>query len=105
MARFTPEVSPKSSAFTMRELTRWSSLEPVSDLFRLERFDNIPDAWLGLAQMIVHARALFRAQGGDKRQHPTQGHGHIVNVVHQSDCFSTQRHTRYPSAMDLKHPL
>ena len=36
-------------------------------------------------------RAL-RGEGGDGRQHAAQGHGDIVNVVHQADGFSGKRH-------------
>ena len=55
----------------------------------------------GLHQVFGDADALFGREAGYDGQHPAQGYGNIVNVVHQANGFSRERHG-YPRMLKCR---
>src|ERR1035437_8948486 len=53
---------------------------------------HIVGAGTGLQQVLRDAEALLVRKRRDGGQHPAQGHGNVVNVVHQANGFSGERH-------------
>jgi hypothetical protein len=47
---------------------------------------------LGVEQVLGDAGALLGGEGGDGGQNAAQGDGNVVNVVHQANGFSGERH-------------
>ena len=47
---------------------------------------------LGVEQVLGDAGALLDGERGDGGQHPAQGYGNVVNVIHQANGFSGERH-------------
>jgi hypothetical protein len=54
--------------------------------------DYVLRVGLGVEQVLGDAGALLGGEGGDGGQDTTQGHGNVVNVVHQANGFSGERH-------------
>ena len=49
-------------------------------------------AGMRLEEVIGDPGALLGGKGGDGGQHPAQGDGNVVNVIHQANGFSGKRH-------------
>ncbi|MGA2352235.1 MAG: hypothetical protein ABSF70_17500 [Terracidiphilus sp.] len=46
----------------------------------------------GLDQVLGDARALLSRERGNGGQYPAQGYGNIIDVIHQANGFSGERH-------------
>src|SRR6516225_7921170 len=64
-------------------------------LFR-QSLGDVVYAWLGALQVVADARALLGGECRNESQHPAQGYGDIVNVVHHADGLSGKRHGGFP---------
>ena len=52
---------------------------------------------LRLFQMDSDPGPLFGRQRGNKRKNPAQGHRNVIDVIHQANGFSRERHWRSSS--------
>jgi len=46
----------------------------------------------GLLQVLSHAGALFGGKRGDRSEDAAQGDGDVVDIIHEADGFSGERH-------------
>ncbi len=55
-------------------------------------FRHIFCVGLGVLQVLGDAGAFLRSKCGHKCEHSAQGYSNVVNVIHQADSFSGERH-------------
>src|SRR5438876_2773623 len=61
-------------------------------LFGDEGFGHVFGVGLGVLEMLGDAGALLGSECGHECEHSAQGYGNIVDVVHESDSFTGERH-------------
>jgi hypothetical protein len=66
---------------------------------------NILSAGLGLGQMLGDQCPLIIIQCGDSGKNAAQRYGHIIDVIHQADCFSGEWHGGDPRVKLIQYSL
>jgi len=64
----------------------------VAILLDAEGLCNFLGAGACLEKMLGNLGALLCGESGDGSKNPAQGYGDVVNVVHQANSFSGERH-------------